>query len=136
MALTYKGTLEDLRLQLVADLVDGLTPAAATGSRTAGKIVVGTSALAGGATGKLLEFTLPTPAFVVLGGAMTLQGVPLNSTATAAGKAALAEIRNNAGDVIVSGLKVGILDAQVIVASVNIKVGDAVALTALTIDHG
>lgn len=136
MALTYSATLKDKRLQLVADLVDGLTPADATGTESAGRLVIGTSALAGGSTGKLLEYVLETPAFEVVGGVMTLQGAPISATATADGKAAKAELRNNAGAVVVSGLTVGTIDSHVIVATTNIHVGDTIAVTSATITHG
>ena len=101
MSVVYAATLKTNRLQLVADLIDGKTAAASTGSATAGNLVIGTSALSG-ATGVLVEIVLPTPAFTVSGAVATLQGVPLSGTASASGTAAKAELRDNAGTVIVA----------------------------------
>jgi hypothetical protein len=134
MAVTYGTTLKNARLQLVSDLIAGKTAAASTGSASAGKLVIGTSALSG-ATGVLATIDLPTTPFVVSGGVATLQGVPLSATPSAAGTAAKAEIRNNAGNVIVSGLTVGTSGANVIVTDARLVETVDVVVTATTITH-
>jgi hypothetical protein len=134
MAISYSSTLKDKRLQLVSDLVAGKTAAASTGSATAGKLVIGTSALSG-ATGVLVTIDLPTTPFTISGGVATLQGTPLTDTATASGTAAKAELRDNGGGVIVSGLTVGTTGTHITLPSVAIVSGEEVVVTAGTITH-
>ncbi len=136
MAIAYSATLKNARLQLVADLIASLTPAASTGTPTAGKLVIGKSNLAGGSTGVLATFDLETDPFSISGGIATLEGVPLTATATATGAAAKAEIRNNAGTVIANGLTVGTSGTHIIVPNTSIYTGGDVVVTAGTITHG
>jgi len=135
MAVTYSSTVKDDRMQQVIDRTIGKTPAAATGSATAGSLVIGTSALSG-ATGVLATIGLTTTAFTLSGGVLTLHGLPLSAVASAAGTAAKAEIRNNAGTVIVSGLTVGTSAADIIVGTTTFSSGLTVTVTAGTITHG
>lgn len=134
MAITYNSTLKSGRMQDVADLVDGKTLAAATGSATAGKLVIGTSALSG-ATGVLATLTLPTPGLVESGAVLTLQGTPLSAVASATGTAAKAELRDNAGTTVGSGLTVGTSGTDIILGSTAIVAGQTVTVTAGTISH-
>jgi hypothetical protein len=135
MAVTYSSTVKDDRMQAVLDRVLGKTPAAATGSATAGSLVIGTSSLSG-ATGVLATIALTTTAFTLSGGVLTLHGVPLSAVASAAGTAAKAEIRNNAGTVIVSGLTVGTSASDIVVGTTTFSVGLTVTVTSGTITHG
>lgn len=135
MAVTYSSTLKDARLQLVSDMIAGKTAAASTGSATAGKLVIGTSALSG-AAGVLATIALPTTPFVISGGVATLQGVPLTQAASASGTAAKAELRDNADNVIVSGLTVGTVGAHITVATADLVEDEDVVVTALTLTHG
>lgn len=132
--MAYSNTVKNGRLQVVADLVAGKTLAAATGSATAGKLVIGTSALSG-ATGVLCTIDLPTTPFSIASGVATLLGVPLSGTAILGGTAAKAELRDNAGTVIRGGLTVGLTGTDVIIASTSIVLADTVRVTALTITH-
>jgi hypothetical protein len=135
MAVTYSSTVKDDRMQQVIDRTIGKTPAAATGSATAGSLVIGTSALSG-ATGVLATIALTTTAFTLSGGVLTVHGLPLSAVASAAGTAAKAEIRNNAGTVIVSGLTVGTSASDIIVGTTTFSSGLTVTVTAGTITHG
>jgi hypothetical protein len=135
MSVTYSSTVKDDRMQQVIDRTIGKTPAAATGSATAGSLVIGTSALSGG-TGVLATIPLTTTAFTLSGGVLTLHGLPRSAVASAAGTAAKAEIRNNAGTVIVSGLTVGTSAADIIVGTTTFSSGLTVTVTAGTITHG
>jgi len=135
MAVVYQTTLKTNRMQLVADLVATKVAAASTGSATAGQLVIGTSGLSGG-TGVLATIALPTTPFTVSGAVATLQGVPLSATASASGTAALAELRNNAGTTIASGLTVGTSATDIILNSTTITNGQTVTITAGTITHG
>lgn len=134
MAVTYSSTLKTNRMQLVADLIASKTAAASTGSATAGTLVIGTSALSG-STGVLATFTLNATPGTVSGSVFTLSGVPLSATASATGTAAKAEIRNNAGTVIVTDLSVGTASSDVIINSTSISSGQTVTLTSGTITH-
>lgn len=132
MSVTYSNTVAADRLQMVKDRTLTLTPAASTGSATAGSIVIGTSSLSG-ATGVLVTIATTTTAFTISNKVATLHGVPLSANASAGGTAALAEIRNNAGTVIASGLTVGTSGADIIVSTVTIVSGQPVTITSGTI---
>lgn len=135
MAVTYSSTLKTNRLQLVANAIGtGTTPTISTTGTAAGKLVIGTSALSG-ATGVLVEVTLATTPATVSGSVLTLAGTPLTGTASATGTAALAEIRNNSGTVIVSGLTVGTAATDIIISSTAITSGQSVQVTSGTITH-
>lgn len=137
MAVTYSSTLKTNRMQLVADLIASKTVNASTGAGSAGSLVIGTSSLSG-ATGVIATFTLPNPAASVSGSLLTLGGTPLSNSTPTAGTAALAELRNNAGTVIVGGLTVGASGsgADIILNSLVISTGETVTITSGTITHG
>lgn len=135
MSVIYNATLKNNRMQLVADLIAGKTAAASTGTATAGKLVVGTSALSG-ATGVLVTYTLSTTPGTVSSGVLTISGTPLTAVATDTGTAAKAEFRDNSGTVIVSGLTVGTSAADIIINATAVSTGQSVTLTAGTITHG
>jgi hypothetical protein len=139
MAVVYSDTLKTNRLQIMSDRVAGKTAAAATGSATAGQLVIGTAALSG-ATGVLATIALPTAPFVVSGSGTviaTLQGVPLSVNASATGTAAKAELRQNNGTTVeASGLTVGTSGSDINLTSVSITSGQTVTVTSGTITHG
>jgi hypothetical protein len=135
MSVVYASTLKTNRMQLVADLIASKVAAASTGSATAGQLVIGTNLLSG-ATGVLATIALPATAFTVSGAVATLQGVPLSVAASASGTAALAELRNNAGTTVVSGLTVGTSATDIILGTTTITSGGTVTITAGTITHG
>lgn len=135
MSVVYSATLKTNRMQLLADLVAGKTAAASTGSATAGQLVIGTASLSG-ATGVLATIALPTTPFTVAGAIATLQGVPLSVAASASGTAALAELRNNAGTTVCSGLTVGTSGTDIILGTTTITSGGTVTITSGTITHG
>ena len=134
MSVVYSSTLKTNRMQLVADLISSKVAAASTGTASAGSLVIGTSSLSG-ATGVLATLPLSATAGTVTGNVMTLNAVT-SATATATGTAALAELRNNAGTTIVSGLTVGTSGADVIINSTAISSGQTVQCTSGTITHG
>jgi hypothetical protein len=135
MAVTYSATLKTNRMQLVADLIAGKTAASSTGTATAGSIVIGTSALSG-STGVLVTFALGTTPGTVAGAVFTISGTPLTATASGTGTAAVGEIRNNAGTVIVSGLTVGTSGTDIIINATAISTGQFITLSSATITHG
>jgi len=135
MAVTYSATLKTNRMQLVADLIAGKVAASSTGTASAGSIVVGTSSLSG-AAGVLVTFPLSATPGTVSGSVFTISGTPITATATGTGTAALAEIRNNAGTVIVSGLTVGTSGTDLIINATTVSTGQTVTLSSGTITHG
>ena len=135
MSVTYAATLKTNRMQLVADLIASKTAASSTGTATAGFLVIGTSALSG-VTGVLATITLSATPGTVSGSVFTLSGTPLSATATGTGTAALAEFRNTAGTVIVSGLTVGTSGTDIIINATAISTGQTVQITSGTITHG
>jgi hypothetical protein len=134
MGLIYGSTVRTPRMNVVRDLIDSKTIGAATGAGSAGSLVIGTSALSG-ATGVLATITLPNPASTVSGDVLTLAGVPLSATASASGTANKAEIRNNAGTVIVGNLSVGTSASDVIVNTTTVTSGQTVTVTSGTVTH-
>lgn len=136
MPVAYSATLKTHRMNLVNDLVNSKSVQSSTGGGSAGNLIIGTSALAGGGTGVLATIPLQNPAFTESSGVLTLAGVPLSATASGAGTAAKAEIRNNAGVVIVSGLTVGAGSGDINLNSTAISIGQTVTVTSGTITHG
>lgn len=135
MSVTYNATLKTNRLNLVVNaLGTAAAPTITTTGVSAGTLVIGTSALSG-ATGVLATIALPVTPATVSGNVLTIAGVPLTATASATGTAALAELRNNAGTTIVSGLTVGTSGTDIIINSTAISSGQTVQLTSGTITH-
>lgn len=135
MSVTYSSALKTDRMQLVADLIAGLTVASSTGTASAGKLVIGTSSLSG-STGVLATIDLSTTPGTVSSGVLTLSGTPLSDTASASGTAAKAELRNNSGTTIVSGLTVGTSGTDIVLDSTSITSGQTVTISSGTITHG
>lgn len=127
MTIAYRTTLASTRLAaVVADI--GAT----------GYVVVGTSALAGGATGTLVSFACSNPAGTVAARVLTFSGTPISAVAAASGVVAKGEIRNGAlGTVIVDGLTVGASGsgADIIVDTTAIVSGRTVFWLSGTITH-
>ena len=135
MPVNYRTALCTNRLNLVLnELGTATAPTIPTTGTVAGTLVIGTAALSG-STGVLATMTLSATPATVSGKVLTLSGVPLSATASATGTAALAELRNNAGTVIVSGLTVGTSGTDVIVSSTSITSGQNVQVTSGTITH-
>lgn len=94
----------------------------------------GTLELTTGADAVLASIGLSTAGGTVTGGVWTLTfDGPV--VASAAGTAALARIRNNAGTVIVSGLTVGTSGAEVTLDNATFAAGQQVTINAFTITH-
>jgi hypothetical protein len=129
MAATYNATVANARLTVVRDAVDQ--------GAAAGVLVIGTSALNGGATGTLVTFTLDDPCGSVANRVLTLDGTPISAVASAGGIAAKAELRDSDGVVICSGLTVGIVGsaADIIVDTAAIVSTRTVYLLSGTITH-
>jgi hypothetical protein len=137
MAVTYSVSAKNYRLQLVADLIAGKMPAPSTGISGVGILVLGTSALAGGSTGIVVQIPLSNPPALVSSGQLILSGVPVTANAIASGLIEKAEIRDPSGNVVVSGLSVGVSGANINISpSVNVSVNQSVQITSGVITHG
>lgn len=137
MAVSYLAALRTDRLNLVVNRLGTATgPTISVTGTAAGTLVIGTSALSG-ATGVLATVTLPTTPATVSGDVLTLAGLPSSVIASATGTAAKAELRNNAGTVIVGGLTVTASGGggDVIVSSTSITSGQTVQVNSGTITH-
>jgi hypothetical protein len=134
MTVNYNDTVRTNRLNVVNDAISSKTFVAGSGAGSVGSLVIGTVDLPTGA-GVLVTIPLQNPAGTISGPLLTISGVPLGATASATGTAALAEIRNNAGQVVVRGLTVGTAAADIILTTVAITSGQTVQLTAGTIRH-
>lgn len=134
MAIAYLTATKNNRLS-VALLAASVTPASGQSvdsNSSFGTLVIGTSGLTG-ATGVLATITLQKPSFSISGGVATLLGVPLSATASATGTAALANLRDSAGNTIASGMTVGTSGTDVVLNSVSISSGQTITVTSGTI---
>lgn len=129
MSLIYSNAIRTARSAVVITAIG-----------SAGVLVIGTAALAGGGTGVLASIPLDNPAFSNVNGAMTMTNPPRTVNATGAGTAAKAEIRDSGGTVIANGLTVGVAgsgpggaDPDVVINSTAISVGQSVQATVGTI---
>jgi hypothetical protein len=135
MAVVYRSGLRTNRLNLVLnELGSAAAPSIQTTGASAGSLVIGTADLSG-ATGVLATIPLETTPGTVSGDTLTIAGLPKTVTATANGTAAKAELRNNAGVVVVSGLTVGQASADIIVSGTVIASGQLFQVTGGTITH-
>lgn len=135
MAVVYRSGLRTNRLNLVLnELGSAAAPSIQTTGTSAGSLVIGTADLSG-ATGVLATIPLNTTPGTVSGDTLTIAGLPKSVTATASGTAAKAELRNNAGVVVVSGLTVGQASADIIVSGTVIASGQLFQVTGGTITH-
>lgn len=135
MSVNYTTAAANARLAagLTATGVPGQSVDGNTGP---GQLVIGTSALAG-ATGVLATITLPKPCGTIALRVWTMAGVPLNTTPSAAGAAALGELRDSAGATIISGLTVGVAGSgcDIIVATTSINTSVPATVTSGTLTH-
>jgi hypothetical protein len=130
----YATAVATNRLQVALDAINSKTFVTGSGAGSAGNLVIGDGTLSG-ATGVLATIPLQNPAGTISGRVLTLSGVPLSATASAGGTAAKAEIRNNAGTVILGGLTVGTSGTDIIVGTTTVTSGGTVTVTAGTITH-
>lgn len=124
MAIVYSNTVKHTRMDAVIS---------ALGS--AGKLVIGTSALSG-ATGVLVTIPLANPAGVDTNGVLAFTTAGMSASASGTGTAAKAELRTSADVVVASGLTVGTSGTDVILATTSINSGNTVTISSASITHG
>jgi hypothetical protein len=123
MAVNYAMAVKTARMNAVKDAIDG--------DAGAGTLEICTAAYAT----VLITYTLSDPCATVTDDVLTLAGLPKNANATAGGTAAIARIKDNSGDVIVSGLTVGTSASDIIISNTTINNAAPYSLTAGTITH-
>jgi spore maturation protein SpmB len=141
MAFAYNNTLKSNRMQLVLDHITNKVQAPSTGTAAVSTLVIGISSLSG-ATGVLATLALDTTPFTLdvstpTQPKLTMNDTPVQVNASASGTAALAEIRNTGGTVVVGGLTVTVTagGGNVELNSVSLTSGQPVSITAGSITH-
>lgn len=123
MPVVYNTTTINDRLQAVIDNID------AGGS--GGVLRIGTT----GMVTRLASITLQNPCGTAGGGVLSFSGLPLVGPITEnSGEAALATIEDSAGNIVVSGLTVGLSSASdIVMSTTTISSNQAIALIYATI---
>lgn len=116
-------------MQIILDLLAGKTLQSATGTATAGNLVI----TDGSST--LVSIPLSATAGTLSAGVITLT-VPLSGTATGSGTASAAYFTNNSGTTVGSGLSVGTSGADINLTQLAIYVNGLVTVTSGSITHG
>lgn len=129
MAVNYSTATKSARMTSVQQQVDlGAGP---------GKLVLYTA----GKTTTLATFTLADPCGTVTTGVLTFSdqngGLPgiLNTTASGAGVAAEAEVKDSDDTVVITGLTVGTSGTDLILDNTNITVTQNITINSATITH-
>jgi len=123
MPVVYSNNVKDARLTVARDAID-----ADTGP---GVIEIGSAGMAA----VLATIPLAQPCGSVAGQTLTFEA-PIEGTATADGTAAEARIKDGAGSIVVSGLTVGLADADIVLNSVTLSTGLTVRIESGAIVHG
>lgn len=124
MAITYSTAMKTARMQATANDIDEGTGA--------GTLEIGTTAFAT----TLVTFTLTEPCGSVSGDTLTFDFDPdISNTASAAGTAAEARIKDGNGVIVISGLTVGTSGTDLIIDNTSIANGQTVVLATGSIQH-
>jgi hypothetical protein len=135
MAIAYSNAAAQARATAYLIATSTAAGASVDGQVSFGQLVIGTASLSGG-TGVIATIALLKPSFTIVGKTSTLNGVPIAFTASAAGTAALGELRDSLGNTVVSGLTVGVGGGFMIqVNSVSYGVSEPGTVTGGTITH-
>jgi hypothetical protein len=124
MSVTYSAAIKNTRMQAVLTAIDANASPAFIEIGTAGMGAV------------LVTVTLADPSFTLAGAILTMAGAPKSGTATGAGTAAEARIKDGGGTICASGLTVGTSGTDFIVSSVGIAVNDIFQINSGTLTHG
>lgn len=124
MAVNYSTTVKNSRMTVVRDAIDG--------GPASGTLEVCTT----GYTTVLATVTMDDPCGSVSSGVLSFSALPISTTASNSGTAALARFKDSTGTVVCDGLTVGTSGTNVIVSTTTFTSGQSVDLTAATITHG
>lgn len=125
MGVVYAASLRTTRMQAVLDAINaGAGP---------GTIEIGTAAMGT----VLATIPLEDPAGAVSGDVLTFDFSPAvaDTAADATGTAAAARVKDSNGNIVISGLTVGLSASNIILDSVSITAGQTVQLTSGTLTH-
>ena len=122
MPVVYSDVVKDARLAIARDAIDADTDP--------GSIEIGTA----GMSAVLAAIPLAKPSGVVAGQTLTFDA-PVEGTASGDGTAAAARIKDGAGTIVVSGLTVGLADADIVLNSVTLSTGLTVRIESGAISH-
>ncbi len=121
--MNYPSNVKAARMTAVRDLIDA--------GAGAGKLEIGTAGMAT----VLVTVTLNDPSGTISGDLLTLSGFPKSPTASAAGTAAAARIRDSNNVDVITGLTVGTSGTDVILDNTSIANGQTVQINSATIQH-
>lgn len=119
----YAPALKSARMQAVITAIDANIEPAYMELGTANMAVI------------MVTITLESPSFIEANGVITMNGMPKWGTASVPGTVVEARIRDGGGNIIVSGLTVGLSDADIILDFVDLDVGKTVTLSQASISH-
>lgn len=124
MAVIYDTAIKTSRMQVVVDAIDAGVGSGSIEFLTSGDVLLAT-------------VTLQEPCATVSGGALTLNGLPLQDPSIdATGVVAKAQIKDGDGNVKVTGLTVGTSGADIIVSTTSLESGVPFIISGGTITHG
>ena len=124
MAVNYSTAVKNTRMTAVRDAIDG--------GAGPGTLEICTTSY----TTVLATITLDDPCGTVSSGVLSFSALPISTTASNSGTAALARFKDSTGTVVCDGLTVGTSGTNVIVSTTTFTSGQSVDLTAATITHG
>jgi hypothetical protein len=120
---SYASALKSTRMQAVITAIDANIEPAFMELGTAGLAVV------------MVTITLDSPSFSEANAIITMNGMPKSGTATVPGTVVEARIRDGGGNIIVSGLTVGLSAADIILDFVDLVVNQTITLSQASIQH-
>lgn len=124
MPVTYSTAAKAARMQAIADLIDA--------GSSFGRIEIGTSLMGT----VLAAIPLAKPCGIVAGAVLTMSGFPKSDTdADAAGTAVAARVVDSDGNVIMSGLSVGVASGDVRIDNLSIALHQTVTLASAVFTH-
>jgi hypothetical protein len=124
MGVSYSSATKSTRMTAVISAIDSQV--------LAGFIEIGTTNM--GVV--LASINFQKPSFSEAGGKITMLGAPRSGVAAASGTAAVARIKDGAGNTWVTGLTVGTFGTDIILNSTMITAGQTVTIVNGTITHG
>jgi hypothetical protein len=126
MAITYPVNVKQARMQATLDLIDKQTAAGKFVIYDASNVVICS-----------LPLSKPSAVVTTVSNAVSLQfTVPFSVISDNAGTADHAAIVDGNGNPVITGLRVGTSNADVILASTTIAAGANVQITSAVITHG
>jgi hypothetical protein len=120
---SYAASLKTARMVAVVDAIDNAIEPAYMELGTAGVAVV------------MVTITLDKPSFTEANGAITMNGTPKSGSALVPGRVVEARIRDGSGNIIVSGLTVGLSNADIILDFVDLILNQSVTISQAVISH-